>query len=274
MFGQIQKLFFTARASYLRQKKLSGLDFGKKPNQYYLVSYPKSGNTWVRFLLGNLLCQEREALSRKNIWLYIPDSHDNKQDQYIKNTTSSFYNFPYQFVKSHDPYFFYYRNKKVIYIVRDGRDVLSSYFHYQNSRQKNAISLSELIQGKGTSSNIGLWSEHVVGWAKSECKAKIILKYEDLLRDPFAEIKKLLEFLDWKLDETIVEKAIINSSFKSLQEIEDKYGIKYQEKISDDIPTRFFRAGEIGNWKKTFSPEEEKLFWKNQMDGMNVFNYQ
>lgn len=272
MFNYFRKTYNTTRTLFSRNTALTSLGFGNKPNHYYLVSYPKSGNTWMRFLLSNLLCQE-EALTLQNIWLYIPDSHDSKQYQYIADINSDFNQLSYQFVKSHDPYFPFYRNKNVIYLVRDGRDALSSFYHYRRARIRSSIAVSDLIKWN-KSISMGMWSEHVVGWVRGLCSRKIIIRYEDLLNNPHQEVQRLLEFLGWELDVATVQRAIRNSSFKSLQEIENQFGVKYQDRItSADTASPFFRKGSTGNWKETFLPEDVDLFWKYHAEGMKIMNY-
>lgn len=227
----------------------------------------------MRFLLSNLLSRGEELLTLRNIWQYVPDTHDDQQCRYISDAASAFSLLPYQFAKTHDPSFSFYRNKQVIYLVRDGRDVLSSFYHYQKARGKSVFTLSSLIQWNKNIS-MGTWSDHAYGWANARCRRKLIIRYDALLKDPEQEVQKLLDFLNWKIDLLVVQKAIQNSSFKNLQEIEDKYGSRYQKKSDTEQDSRFFRKGEAGDWKATFSPEEIDAFWKHNAPGMRVFNFE
>ena len=87
-----------------------------------IVSYPRSGNTWVRFLLANLLEESRYPLSFQQMEERIPSIHQRKDWNRIRTIPSP------RFIKSHMPYSSKY--KKAIYIVRDGRDVMVSAYHY------------------------------------------------------------------------------------------------------------------------------------------------
>jgi len=98
-----------------------------KPSEkdVYLVSYPRSGNTWMRVMLAELMYGE-SGESLADLGYYMPDS---KKPQSLKNTIKS----DFHIVKTHDPYM---RNRlsenfrKVIYLVRDPRDVVISWHRF------------------------------------------------------------------------------------------------------------------------------------------------
>jgi len=267
------KVYQSLRYKYVnRYRALSTLDFGDEPHQFFLVSYPRSGNTWVRFLLANLLKENDDELFLQNLRFFIPDTHDKNQRKYISNEGSAFKQLKFQFLKTHDPFFLYYRNKKVIYIVRDGRDVINSFYHYQNSRTNKTISIIDLVKWN-KDIPMGIWSDHVTNWTCAECKNKLIIKYEDLIADPYGETMRLLSWLGWRLDQSSVHDAIKNSSIGNLQRLEEKHGVFYKDKIGAGNQTLFFRKGEVGDWKHTFSSADLQAFWKIHGKGMRHFGY-
>ena len=85
----------------------------------FLVSYPRSGNTWIRFLLGTLITEKK--IDWENMELGIPDIYRNTNKKLLK------YNRP-RFIKSHHS--FDERYSKVVYLVRDVRDVIISYYNF------------------------------------------------------------------------------------------------------------------------------------------------
>jgi hypothetical protein len=94
--------------------------FNTLPGDVFLVSYPRSGNTWMRYLLASLLEPDLEW-NINSISRLIPDLHDKWPDDYLKPSP--------RVIKSHFPYQKAY--KKVIYPYRDGRDVAISHYDYQ-----------------------------------------------------------------------------------------------------------------------------------------------
>ncbi|MBN2043998.1 MAG: sulfotransferase domain-containing protein [Anaerolineales bacterium] len=250
-------------------KILNALNFGSEANQYFLVSYPKSGNTWVRFLLANLLAAENESLDLRNIGNFVPDIHVKSQFRMIYEKNTEFSCLEYQFIKTHYPYQDHFSDKNIILLVRDGRDVITSYFHYLNSRRSDPISLPEIITGKSID-GFGLWSDHVTGWFKGKARKKVVIRYEDLKRNPHSAIKNLADELEWQLSDKQIKRAVDNSTFDKLAAKEIKIG-GINPSPKDDI--RFFRKGQVGDWANTFSEENLQLFWDYHREGMDLFNY-
>src|SRR5437870_7388500 len=95
------------------------------PDDVFLVSYPRSGNTWTRFLIGNLLDQE-DPITFANIESRIPEIYF-FPDKVLRRLPRR------RILKSHE--YFDHRYKRVVYIVRDPRDVATSMYHYSIKRR-------------------------------------------------------------------------------------------------------------------------------------------
>ena len=87
----------------------------------FIVSYPKSGNTWLRFIIANMLT--KELVTMKNIDEFVPDIYNFKKQINAKGEP--------RFIKTHNVNLKQY--PKTIYIHRDYRDVLVSYYHFQKT---------------------------------------------------------------------------------------------------------------------------------------------
>jgi hypothetical protein len=96
-------------------------DFAVYPDDTFVVSYPRSGNTWTRFLIANLIYPEKNV-GFTNIEKLIPDT-SSQSNRALKSTPRP------RIIKSHE--YFDHRYRKVIYIVRDPRDVALSYYDFQ-----------------------------------------------------------------------------------------------------------------------------------------------
>ncbi len=250
----------------------SALDFGAKSNQYYLVSYPKSGNTWMRMLLANLLKEDDEEIALHNVNKYVPDIHASDKLRSVIAEGSVFAGLPYQFLKTHDAYLPFYRDKQVIYIVRDGRDALTSYYHYLKARTDHAVSLGDVIRGRYDAPGRS-WSSHVVNWAKGACRRKATFKYEDLVADTAKEVRRLLAILGWEPDSDRIARAIENSSFEKLKMLEGKHGWMRESRTEAGKGTPFFRKGSVGDWRSIFSPADTSEFWRYHQEGMRLHGY-
>jgi len=110
-----------ARVVTKRQPAARGLTV--YPDDTFLVSFPRSGNTWTRFLVCNLINPD-DPVNFAQLESRIPEIYD--------VTDRALRAFPRpRIIKSHecfDP-----RYKKIVYIVRDPRDVLISYYDFSSS---------------------------------------------------------------------------------------------------------------------------------------------
>ena len=151
---------------------------------------------------------------------------------------------------SHD--YFDPRFKKVIYLIRDPRDILASLYPFYISigiiskNYSKSKFLKEYFKGK-FNANFGSWNENVGSWigANNE-KTVMIIKYEDLKRNIFVEAKKIFKF--FKIKKT---RKQINIAIK-------KSGV--------------FR-GEVGIWKKFFSNKQASEIKKNWKTNMKRLGY-
>src|ERR1700688_3546261 len=104
----------------LTGRQIAGRNLTVFPDDVFLVSYPRSGNTWTRFLISNLIYQE-EPTTFANIEKRIPEIYFNADHAMRKLPRP-------RILKSHECFQPHY--KHVICIVRDPRDVAVSFYHH------------------------------------------------------------------------------------------------------------------------------------------------
>lgn len=238
--------------------KLPGKFTKVRSSDIYIVSYPKSGNTWMRFLFGNVLFEGNFDFTNMND--KIPDIY-HKSKSFIDKLTSP------RVIKSHEQFNNSLISAKVIYIYRDPRDVVVSYYYwYKKFSPKNAKSFDsffeKFIKGKLT---YGLWSQHVSAWKKAATKhpeSVYVIKYEDLKDNPFVHFKNILKFCNINVNSETIHKAIDRSSFNSMKKKEEE-----QEKNSlfkdTDTTIKFVRSGK-SEWHELLNQSQiqsmEKVF--------------
>ena len=218
------------------------------PDDIFLVSYPRSGNTWLRFILAYLLYEEAD-INFTNIHKYCPEMGKLQDFTVTKNTV--------RIIKSHEhfnPSF-----PKVIYVVRDGRDVYVSYYHYLYNESPEKISFKDFLDDDAMP--YGRWSDHIVSWLDNYIgKPLLVIKYEDLFLNPISTIRKVLEFTHLEAEDKSIKIALEKASFNKMKESELKYGRgKY---ISG--PNVFMRRGQIGEWLAYFGDKEKTIFRKRE----------
>ncbi len=229
-------------------RKTAGREASILSDDIIIVSYPKSGNTWTRFLIANLLSSE--AVTFSNIENIIPDIYQ-WDDAYLKLIKRP------RVLKSHE--YFEPRYKKTIYIVRDPRDVVISYWYHQlkfGTVDKNVSMdcfVNKFIMGKLDS--YGSWGENVGSWlgARSNDPSFLLVRYEDLLTDPLQEMRRIQHFIGCDLTESNILDAIENSSFKKMSMMEEKEFGKWKPMRGSNKDMPFVRKGKNGGWKDNLS---------------------
>ena len=138
----------------------------------WLVSYPRSGNTWLRFLIANLIRPRKEA-DFPFVEKYVPDGHQNSLSGILKDKTLK----QPLCIKSHHRWFPYY--EKCIYLYRDVRDVAISCYHYNFREFRGTLDewLELFCAGKVP---FGSWWHHTNMWVNENppCDNCIKIKYE------------------------------------------------------------------------------------------------
>ena len=259
----------------------------------WLASYPKSGNTWVRLIIGQLLYWDENY--KKNTleyinkfgsypklvhYLNIPEFKgikkiSNKEDivknwvatQEIINLNSKIkifktHNSLCKFqIKGVDYKFTNLENTiGAIYIIRDPRSLISSIHHHLSLNTlddavKMLITNSTWggLESKPVGEFLSSWEIHYLSWKRFP-KNFLLIKYEDLIKDPKHEILKLCiylkKFFNFEYNDEKIDKIIENTSFKKLKQYENKFG--FDESVDDKIINKkknFFRLGPDNNWR-------------------------
>lgn len=233
----------------------------------FLVSFPRSGNTWTRFLIGNLL-RPREPITFLNIEKVIPDTSA-LTNSYLKRMPRP------RIIKSHQ--FFDARYKRVIYIVRDPRDVLLSYYNFQRKYREidDQYALERYIPRFIAGDLPGLigwgsWGEHVLSWLATRHNSAgfVLLRYEAMLADPICELGKVAKFLGIDATTEALEAVVKSSSADNMREMEKTQSDKWvvTKGRRKDIP--FVGKAKRGGWESMLPPnaiDEIEAAWGSLM---------
>ncbi len=235
-------------------------------NSFYLVSYPRSGNTWMFYSLSMLLPVIRsEARSTFEFYPYLYGKA--KKNTFFFRAEREIDMSRPLIIKSHESYDIYkqlYPPKKCIYVYRDGRDVLLSYFFFTkafsnrdemiierigkqkvlNTRTSKTVSFEPKEFTEFIRTHAAQWVSHVESWLKG--KDVFLVKYEDLHRD-FAEIiTAVINYLGIK-------------PVTSVSNVEKEYVSNFRQYFTN-TNQNFFRRGIIGDWRNYFMKEHNRLF--------------
>ncbi|MBW1923363.1 MAG: sulfotransferase domain-containing protein [Deltaproteobacteria bacterium] len=241
---------------------------GKDSFQYrktdvFLVSYPRSGNTWLRFIIANLQNDNSaEPIDFHTVHHFVPDIEMESGRALARNMKGP------RILKTHgrhDP-----RIRKAVYLLRDGRDVMVSYYHYLLGQGRIYSTFLEFL--KTGPAYPCQWQEHVTSWLGNRKKRTEILlvRYEDLLHDAFGQTKKVAEFLGLSQDDHCIQEAISKSTFARMSQMEREKGRAHHDSTKG---FRFIRKGISGDWRNYFEERHKKVFKNQANDVLIRFGY-
>lgn len=204
-----------------------------RPDDVVIVGYPKSGNTWFQNIIAATVYGinlQETPLDVVNI--LVPDINLPVFHRYTEQP---------MYFKSHllpQPAY-----RKVVYLVRDGRDAMISFYHYLQGLDHN-VTLQQLVD-IGTEEH-GKWQDHVAAWYDNPYEAQMItIRYEDLLDDMLQELKRFCDFIGIKRDENALKQVQSVTSFDNMRKREDRFG--FQQYRSEQNFMRRGRKGDFHN---------------------------
>ena len=182
----------------------------------FVVEFPKSGVTWLTFLLANVNAQiagDRRAVTFFNLNDFVPDVQSVSHVSVPRAAVPG-----YRFFKSHAPYMAEYR--KVFYLVRDPRHVMVSYWTFLTSLGWFRGNLEQLVADR--THGIRAWVDHVTGWLDGvhPSASFALVRYEDLLSNPHGELGRLYRLLGMPVTDEVIATAVERSSIERMRDLE------------------------------------------------------
>ncbi len=231
----------------------------------FIVGYPKSGNTWFQTLTTGLIYGVDPELA-PNVLVHglVPDVH---AWRYYKRWQTP------MFFKSHclpRPDY-----KHVVYLLRDGRDVMVSYLYHNRALGKDTDFLRMVQTGEGLFPC--KWHEHVEAWLSNPCNAQmIVIKYEDLIRNPVSELRRFCTFVGVERDNSFLELVSKKASFEKMRQKEIVYGWPSPLLPRGSLWPRdksFVRRGKVGSHTDEMPPDVLEAFLDGARDTLQKCGY-
>lgn len=224
-----------------------------------IISFPKCGRTWLRVMTGRYLMQ-KFGLGSSDILNTYELTSLAKLPRSIFSHDSPEINKPIHFTQySIDTE--KYRNKDVIFIVREPKDVMVSWF-FQISKRRGVVvgTISDFIRNEGY--GILKYLTFVNKWMEIETVAKsfTLISYEQMHLQTEFTLRTVLNIMQvGEIDETILQEAIEYSRFDNLKQLEKKGTFSsdiMKAKDTSDPDSFKVRSGKIGGYVKHLSNED------------------
>lgn len=272
----------------------------------WLASYPKSGNTWLRAFIHNLmmpaLAGKDSAVDINNMsslttgdsmvqWFRHLDARPpiswSRQDVAKMRRGAQLAmmasNPRTVIAKTHNALMELHGHPTInmdltagtIYVVRNPLDlVISLADHYGVDIDKAIEVMSDPNNGGLADGNIvfeihSSWSMHVKSWTQNPHPGLHVVRYEDMLAKPLHTFGGITQFLGLKPPRATLERAIEQSSFKNLRAQEEAKG--FQEKSAKG--SKFFRVGKSGQWRDVLTPAQIEQVISKHQEQMTRFGY-
>lgn len=278
-----------------------------KGNIIWIASYPKSGNTWFRVFLANLLNEavsdlntfqidgdediassrlsfelctglDSTCLNHQEIAFLRPRVYEHLSVTLKKNIWFKAHD-AYQILPGGIPLFPASATKAAIYLIRNPLDIVGSYANHNGDTIDSIIDkmnnqdfqLQKQIWDahRQLPQFLGSWSGHVKSWMETPDYPVCLLRYEDMHLEPLATFGKAVAAIGIEKSPEEIAGAINASSFKKLQKIEQESGFSERPRTSG----RFFRSGKIGSWRDSLTEKQAGSIIENHADIMRRHGY-
>ncbi|XP_066522484.1 sulfotransferase 1C1-like isoform X2 [Hoplias malabaricus] len=265
------------------QKWSSIWAFCPDPSDMLIATYPKAGTTWTQEIVDLLqnnadevACKRASTVDRfPFLEIQYPPPIPSGLDLLKKMN-------PPRVIKTHLPIQLvpegFWENKcKVIYVARNAKDNLVSYYHFDrmNQAQPEPGPWEEYIQ-KFMRGKLawGSWYDHVKGyWREREKRNILYLFFEDLKENPRREVERIMHYLDLSVSDDVIDKIVQLTAFNIMKD-NPMANYKFIPKVMFDRSiSEFMRKGEVGDWTNHFTPAQSQMFdedYKRQMADVDI----
>jgi hypothetical protein len=236
------------------------LEFAPRADDIYVVTYPRSGTTWMQYMLHLLTTpgeQDFTHLNEVSPWFERSLSVGSM-------TADDFERYPSpRIFKSHLPWGWLPRPGRYLYIWRDGRDVAVSYYHFYRSHLGFRGDFDEFFERflRGRV-QYGSWFKHVSGWQAHAGDPNVhVLTYEALMRDRDGALLEVADFCRIDTDTERLRQVLERSSFEAMKKLETKFDHTTAVLLERGMQTRsFIRSGKVGTGELTLSASQHEAF--------------
>ncbi|XP_070809196.1 amine sulfotransferase-like [Pituophis catenifer annectens] len=246
-------------------ENLDSLDsFEIRDDDIFIITYPKSGTIWTQNIVSLILYEghrdgtENISLIDRAPWLEYNMFHVDLPSRPSPWVICS--HLPYYLV----PKGLQNRRAKIIYVLRNPKDVLVSNYHFHKLSVKIEtpkdfdIFFEKFLAGKVFCSS---WLDHVEGWCTHKDDFNILfLSYEEMKKDLRSSVLKICNFLGRELSGKEVDDVVDKATFDNMKMDSRANYTFLPPDILDFSKGNFLRKGTVGDWKNLMTVAQSERF--------------
>lgn len=233
-----------------------------RADDLYIAAFPRSGSTWLRTMLAAVKWPDEELVPR--LYNTRMPAVSIRNAPLIRKAESP------RVIMTHG--LWAPEMNRAVYVVRDGRDALVSFYHYKTTRAGLEMPFDQFVKGYVTGRYGKRWDENIASWlgdGKPHLGENLlVVRFESLKSDTVSTLGRICRFAGIPVSDTLLDRAAKLSSIESMRAIEQR------ESGKDLAPdASFYRGGRTGQWQDYLVGDNLALFSRETEKAMSLAGY-
>lgn len=268
ILSRINKSFMPSYYKYAAIQRITG--YRGRKDDIFLCTYPKSGTTWLQMILFQLN-SDGDLKKAGHLSRAIPHFEEQAFDTKQLGSPRIFKT---HLLRKQLP-----KNGRFIYVMRNGMDVVHSYYHHYQVMHLYQGSFEEFFDlFMGGEVAYGGWFDHISDWLRQkENKHILFLSYEEMIDNPRRVIEQIASFCDIPMDPEKMERVLHRTSFDFMKEHKALIDmVSLRKPMGKDVPLNLIREGKTGMGHNALSQSQKDAYqraFNASLDGFGLQQY-